>query len=164
MSMQSAVFFNGMILGTSATVLFDLWLLCQKLMGRKTLNFALLGRWIGHFKHLQFVHQHIAKAPPIPLELILGLLAHYAIGMGIAELLLLMVHERWLLNPEVFTALMVGAGTVALPLLIMQPGMGGGLAFTRTATPFKNCLNSLLNHLVFGFCLYLAAMLMLRFN
>lgn len=158
------VLINSIILGTIATVIFDGWLFCQKLMGRRILNFALLGRWIGHFKQLKFVHKRIAEAPAIPSEFMIGLIAHYAIGIGIAALLLLGFHEQWLLTPDIDAALAVGACTVAFPLLIMQPGMGGGLAFANTATPFKNCLNSLLNHMVFGLCLYLAAMLMLMFN
>ncbi|MDP8567408.1 DUF2938 family protein [Methylophilus aquaticus] len=164
MNIQGVVFLNGIMLGTTATVLFDLWLLSQKLMGRRVLNFALLGRWIGHFKQLKFVHKRIAEAPIVPLELIIGLIAHYVIGIGIAVLLLLAVHEGWLLKPDIFAALSVGACTVVFPLLIMQPGMGGGLAFTNTASPFKNCLNSLFNHMVFGLCLYLAAMLMRMFH
>lgn len=160
----SGALVNGIILGTIATVFFDLWLLSQKLMGRRILNFALLGRWIGHFKHLKFVHKSIAEAPAIPLEFIIGLIAHYVIGVGIAALLILSFHEQWLLKPDIYAAVTVGACTVAFPLLIMQPGMGGGLAFAKTATPLKNGLNSLLNHIVFGLCLYMAAMLIQMFH
>lgn len=164
MNIQSEEFFYSMILGTTATVLFDLWLLSQKLMGRRVLNLALLGRWIGHFRQLTFVHKNIAQASNIKLEWMIGLIAHYAIGIGFAALLLLGVGKPWLLKPDIFPALMVGVCTVVFPLLLMQPGMGGGLAFTKTATPFKNCLNSVCNHLVFGVCLYLAAILMLHFH
>ena len=57
----------------------------------------------------------------------------------------------------VLPALAVGMGTVAAPLLVMQPAMGAGIASSRTPTPVKNCLRSLANHTVFGAGLYLAA-------
>lgn len=164
MNIQGTALMNGVILGVTATVIFDLWLLGRKMMGCRVLNFALLGRWIGHFKHLKFVHKNIAEAAAIPSECIIGLIAHYVIGIGIAALLLLSFHQQWLLKPDIYAALAVGIATVALPLLIMQPGMGSGLAFAKTATPFKHCLNSLLNHVVFGLCLYLAAILIQMFN
>jgi hypothetical protein len=160
MNMQLNVIINGII----ATVLFDLWLLMQKFMGRRILNFALLGRWIGHFKNFKFFHTKVSDAPKVPFEFIVGLIGHYAIGIFIAELLLLFANQQWFLKPDIYVALAVGAATVAFPLLIMQPGMGGGVAFTRTAAPLKSCLNSLLNHIVFGFCLYIAAILSLMLD
>ena len=49
-------------------------------------------------------------------------------------------------------------GTVAAPLLVMQPAMGSGFATSRTVPPLKNCLRSLANHTVFGLGLYLFAL------
>ena len=42
-------------------------------------------------------------------------------------------------------------------MFLLQPLMGAGLASSRTATPWRNRLRSLLNHLVFGLGLYLSA-------
>jgi len=155
---------DGIILGSIATVLFDIWLIGQKFIGRRILNFGLPGRWIGHFKSMKFAHTNIAHAPEIPLEFMIGLIGHYAIGIAIAEFLLLVSSRHWLVEPDIYVALAVGVSTVGLPLLIMQPGMGGGVAFTKTATPLKSCLNSVLNHFVFGLCLYMAAILTLMFR
>jgi len=44
--------------------------------------------------------------------------------------------------------------------LIMQPGMGAGIAFSKMPQPFMNSLKSLLNHTIFGLCMFLAAELM----
>jgi hypothetical protein len=154
----------GIILGGIATVLFDIWLIGQKLIGRRILNFRLLGRWIGHFRSMKFAHTNIAHATEIPLEFLIGLIGHYAIGIAIAELLLLVSSRQWLVEPDIYVALAVGVSTVVLPLLIMQPSMGGGVAFTKTATPLKSCLNSVLNHFVFGLCLYMAAIVILMFR
>jgi hypothetical protein len=48
--------------------------------------------------------------------------------------------------------------TVAVPLFLMQPAIGAGIASSRTKTPALNCLKSLANHTVFGLGLYVAAL------
>ena len=51
---------------------------------------------------------------------------------------------QYLNNPTLLSKLLaqlaVGMGTVAAPLLVMQPAMGSGFAASRTPTPLKNCL------------------------
>lgn len=155
--MQITIVLNGVLLGVVATALFDGWLWLQKQLGGRTLNFAYLGRWIGHFTQMKFVHANIGQAPALATEWGIGVVAHYAIGIVIAELLLLGYGDPWLRKPEIGAALVVGVLTVVFPLLIMQPGMGGGLAFRNTPQPLMNCLRSLFNHSIFGLCLFLAA-------
>ena len=53
-------------------------------------------------------------------------------------------------------ALIVGIGTVAAPFLLMQPGMGLGIAASRTPGPRAARLRSLLAHAIFGVGLYAA--------
>lgn len=52
------------------------------------LDYALLGRWIGHMRKGKFCHDSMAAAAPVPGEKTTGLLAHYGIGIGFAGLLL----------------------------------------------------------------------------
>lgn len=52
---------------------------------------------------------------------------------------------------------MLGIGTVAAPLLVMQPALGVGIASSKTKAPCRNSFKSLVNHAVFGIGLYLAA-------
>jgi len=54
---------------------------------------------------------------------------------------------------------LVGVGTVVVPLFVMQPAMGSGFAASKTPTPLKNCIRSVVNHTVFGLGLYLSAAL-----
>jgi hypothetical protein len=51
----------------------------------------------------------------------------------------------------------VGIGTVAAPFFLMQPGMGAGIAASRTPRPNAARLQSLLTHAVFGLGLYITA-------
>ena len=63
----------------------------------------------------------------------------------------------WMRAPSLLPALVLGVGTVAAPLFVMQPAMGAGIASLRTSAPLKNCLRSVANHTAFGAGLYLAA-------
>jgi len=45
---------------------------------------------------------------------------------------------------------------------VMQPAMGLGVAASRTPSPLKNCLRSVVNHAVFGLGLFLAASVIAR--
>ena len=39
------------LIGAGATALMDLWLAALKQLKVPTMNFALLGRWVGHLFH-----------------------------------------------------------------------------------------------------------------
>lgn len=148
----------AMLIGIGATAVMDAWLLLLKHLGVPTLNFAFIGRWVGHLFRGQLAHAAIAKAVPIRGELAWGWLTHYAVGMAFATVLVGIQGADWVRSPTLLPALAVGVCTVAAPLLVMQPAMGSGFAASRTPTPLKNCLRSLANHTVFGFGLYLSAL------
>ncbi|MDO9322144.1 MAG: DUF2938 domain-containing protein [Pseudomonas sp.] len=146
-------------IGIGATLVMDAWLMLLKYRGVPTLNFAFIGRWVGHLLRGQLAHAAIAKAAPIQRELALGWLMHYATGIAFAGLLLAIQGTDWAWNPTLLPALLLGVGTVVIPLLVIQPAMGAGFASAKTTTPVKNCGKSLLNHAVFGLGLYLSAVL-----
>ncbi|MDZ4076004.1 MAG: DUF2938 domain-containing protein [Hylemonella sp.] len=150
--------FRAVATGIGATAVMDLWLTLLKALGVPGLNFALLGRWVGHMPHGRWTHDAIAKAWPVRGELALGWAVHYATGITFALLLAALAGPQWLRAPSLLPALGFGLGTVVLPLFVMQPAMGAGVASSRTATPLLNCLKSLANHTVFGLGLYAAAL------
>jgi hypothetical protein len=145
------------LVGLGATLVLDAWLALLKRLGVKTLDAALIGRWVGHMAHGRFVHAAIAKAPPVAGEAALGWAVHYATGVAFAALLAAVAGTGWLHRPSPGPALAVGMATVALPLLVMQPAMGAGVLASRTPTPLRNCLRSALTHTVFGAGLYATA-------
>lgn len=151
--------FRIALMGIGATMVMDLWLMLLQRLGVPTLNFALIGRWVGHLRHGQWSHAAIAKAPPVPGELAWGWITHYGVGMAFAALLAMVQGTAWMSRPTLPPALVVGICTVLVPLFIMQPAMGAGWASSRTPTPWKNRLRSLANHAVFGLGLYLSAAL-----
>lgn len=147
------------VIGIGATIVFDLWLALLKRMGVKTMNMALIGRWAGHLVRGRFAHASIAAAPAVTGEAALGWAVHYATGVAFAAALVAVAGGAWLRQPTLAPALAVGIATAGAPLFVMQPSMGLGIASRKTPAPVKNCLRSLANHTVFGFGLYLSALL-----
>ena len=145
------------LLGAGATAVMDLWLALLKRMGVQTLNFAFIGRWVGHVLRGRLAHPSIAKASPVPGELAWGWLTHYAVGIAFAGLLVAVQGLAWMQFPSILPAIAIGLCTVVFPLLVMQPAMGLGIAASRTSVPWRSCLRSMVNHAVFGLGLYLTA-------
>lgn len=145
--------------GAGATLATDLWALVRRpLLGVPPPDWGQVGRWVGHMPRGRFRHDSIRSAPPVPGERLLGWTAHYAIGVGFAALVPLVAGPGWLAEPTAGPALAVGLGTVLAPFLLMQPGMGAGIAASRTPKPAAARLQSVLTHLVFGAGLYLSAL------
>lgn len=148
------------LIGVGATVVLDIWLSFLKRMGVPTLNFAFIGRWVGHSFRGRFKQPSIGKAQPIPGELAMGWLTHYAIGVVFAGLLVWLEGTAWTQAPSFLPAVAVGLFTVLAPLFVMQPAMGAGFAASKTPTPLKNCIRSAVNHSVFGVGLYVSAVIL----
>jgi Protein of unknown function (DUF2938) len=148
---------RAVVVGIGATAVMDLWLLLLKRRGVPTMDFALLGRWVGHLSHGRIAHDTIGRARPIAGERGLGWLTHYAVGIVFAALLVVLQGRTWLDEPSALPALAWGLATTAAPLFVLQPAMGAGIASSRTRAPLINSLRSLTNHAVFGLGLYLSA-------
>lgn len=150
------------LIGVGATLVMDLWLYFLRQAGISTLNMAFLGRWIGHLLKGQLIHENISKTAPIRGELVIGWCAHYGIGISFAAVLLIVFGLKWARVPALGPALIIGIVTVAAPLLVLQPALGAGIASSKTPTPLLNCLKSLATHTVYGFGLYLAALIAIQ--
>ncbi|WMD21630.1 DUF2938 domain-containing protein [Achromobacter seleniivolatilans] len=150
------------LMGAGATMVMDAWAMLMKQLGVPTLNWAFVGRWVGHLFHGKFAHERIGQSRPIPGELALGWFTHYAVGIAFAALLAGIQGMVWLNAPTLLPALTIGIATVAVPLFVMQPAMGAGFASAKTPTPIKNCLRSVATHAVFGLGLYLSAAVIAR--
>ena len=153
---------RSIFIGVGATLAIDIWAALLRRFGVPSLNFAYLGRWIGHIPRGLLVHASIAKAVPVPRELLIGWLAHYAIGVSFAAVLLGGFGLAWAQAPTLGPALVVGVGTLPAPLLILQPALGAGIASSKTPTPALNTLKSLITHVVFGVGLFFAAQVGIR--
>lgn len=151
---------STLLIGTGATLVMDLWsLVRERWLGIPRPDYGLVGRWVGHMRHGRFRHAAIKAAPPLPGERWLGWGVHYLTGVAFAGLLLAGWGLHWVQAPTLAPALLVGVGTVAAPFLLMQPGMGAGVAARRTPNPAAARRQSLVTHAVFGLGLYAAGWL-----
>jgi len=149
------IFFATIVIGIGATAIMDLWGFIRKpLLGVAPPNYALVGRWIGHMTNGRFCHDSITASAPVRAELIIGWTAHYLIGVAFAAVLIAIWGDAWVQQPTMWPALIVGIVTVAAPFLLMQPGMGAGIAASKTPRPVSARIQSLITHAVFGFGLY----------
>jgi hypothetical protein len=152
---------GGVLIGLGAAALMDVWSLAlRRGFGVTTLDYALLGRWIGHLAHGQVRHQRIGSSEPVRGERAMGWAAHYAIGITFAFVLLAIVGPGWLQAPTLLPPQVVGLVTILAPWLVMQPGMGAGIAGSRTPAPGATRLRNLGTHTVYGAGLYLSALLL----
>ena len=146
------------LVGIGANIVMDLWVLALRMTWNvPSLDFALVGRWVGHMRAGQWFHTPIAGAAPIPGERVLGWILHYLIGIVFALGFGLVGGSGWLSQPDLLSALVFGGLTVLFPFFIMQPAFGAGLAASKTPTPAKARAKSLITHLIFGAGLWLTA-------
>ncbi len=151
---------DALAIGVGATAVMDVWAVALKRFWCiPSLNLAMLGRWLGHLPRGTFTHVNIAQAAPVRDEAILGWTAHYLIGVLFAAVLLALAGQEWVRQPTFAPALLAGLVSVAAPFCILQPGMGAGLAASKTPHPGAARLRSLMAHTAFGIGLYLAALL-----
>src|SRR5574343_1283335 len=94
------------LIGCGATLVMDIWLMLLKRLGVQTLNFAFIGRWVGHLGRGRIAHASIAQAAPVAHETLLGWLTHYTVGIAFAGLLTGVAGRAWLAAPSPGIALL----------------------------------------------------------
>ncbi len=159
--MDGAFALHAVLLGAGATLLVDGWAwLLRQTLAIASLDWALVGRWLGHLRHGRWRHARIGEATPIRGERLLGWGFHYLTGIVLAAAFLWLAGPDWQLQPRLLPSLGFGVATVLLPFLILQPALGAGIASARTPRPGAARLRSLLTHAVFGLGLYQSAYLL----
>ncbi|NTS76201.1 DUF2938 family protein [Catenovulum sp. SM1970] len=156
---------SSVVLGIGATFVMDCWAwFLQRYFAVKSLNYALVGRWLlcamqGDFKATPIVHRKVQK-----FEVAIGWSVHYVIGIVLAMLFFFSFSQTGLHSPQLLPALLFGVISVALPFFIMQPALGLGVAANKTLQPNLMRLKSLMAHTSFGVGLYISAQCLVWLN
>lgn len=159
--MPTDTLLNAILLGVGATLFMDAVAAVQKhILSQPTLDYAMMGRWLGHLPRGRLFHSPIAASEPIAFERPIGWVAHYLIGILFAWIFLLIMGQNWLQTPSFFPAVLFGMVTLIAPFFILQPGLGAGLAARRTPTPNIARLRSFIAHLSFGIGLWVTALIL----
>ena len=163
MVLSPDLFLRGALIGIGGAALMDAWsLVLRRGFGVTTLDYRLLGRWIGHIPRGRLVHERIASAEPVPGERPLGWLAHYAIGVTFAFLLIaIWGPPGW--TPRRSCPPWSSASGRSSPLVRHAARDGAGIAGSRSPNPRATRLRNLGTHAVYGLGLYGSALLMASF-
>ncbi len=152
--MESRAVIVGLIVGVLATVTMDVVAVIALRLGiagrgpRRT-GPNLIGRWIGYLLRGRFRHTDILQAPPLRGELVLGLAAHYLIGIMLTLMylgLVVVAHAR----PTALSAILYGTATTVLPWFLMFPSQGMGWLGWDAPDDAHLARASLFNHIIFG--------------
>jgi len=158
MNWNSEVFVTVVLVGVGATVFLDLFAVVRaKISGQSGMNWAMVGRWLGHLVCGRAVLNAPVTEAPVPAEKALGWAFHYAVGVGLAAGLTGLLGTDWLLQPPAVSVIGFGVVSVIFPMLTLQPGLGLGVAARLAPNPWKVRRGSLVTHLMFGVGLYLSA-------
>jgi hypothetical protein len=150
---------DALWLGVGATAFMDVVALAQRrVLGIPSLDYALVGRWLGHLAGGTVVHRPISGSAPIRAEAALGWTFHYLTGVVFALVFLVLVGSDWQQRPAFVSALVFGVVTVLAPFLVLQPGLGAGIAARRTPRPNIARLRSLTAHASFGIGLWVSGL------
>ncbi|ASM73346.1 MULTISPECIES: DUF2938 domain-containing protein [Roseobacteraceae] len=148
---------DAVVVGIGATLVMDLVaVILKRGLGIQPLNYALVGRWFVYLTRGQVFHRPITKSPTVGGEKPIGWCLHYLIGIVFTAVFLIWTGEGSSAVPRLVPALAFGALTVLAPFLVLQPGMGAGLAARCTPRPGISRLKSLVAHLSFGAGIWLA--------
>lgn len=161
MAEGAGIILKAAAVGIGGTAILDLWsLLLQRLFGVPATNWGMVGRWIGNMPKGQFVQKSMPTAAPVRSENAVGWSAHYLIGAAYGLLLIGLAGFEWLRHPTILPPMILAIALLAAPWFIMMPGMGMGVAGSRTPKPATARLKSLMGHSVFGLGMYLTALLL----
>ncbi len=148
-----------LLIGIGATAVMDVWaLLARRLFQVPTSNWALVGRWLGHFPRGKFRPRHRGRGgdPRRARDRVDRALRHR--GVAYAALLIVVAGVRVARRPHAGAGAADGHEHARRPVLPDAARMGYGIAASRTARPGAARLRSLMNHGVFGLGLYVSAL------
>ena len=124
------------LVGIGGTAILDLFsFLMERFFGAPATNWRMVGRWLGHMRRGEFVQRDLKQAAPVPGEHALGWIFHYLVGAGYGLLLIAIWGTGWLESPQIVPPMILVLALLVLPYFVMMPGMGMGIAASRTPEP-----------------------------
>ena len=121
---------------------------------------SVVGRWFASVARAHPFHEDIAQAAPGSHELAFAIPGHYAIGMFLTALFVLMVNRIGWPAGSLSPALAFGLSTNVFPWLVMFPAMGYGFFGAQGPEGTRLFVSSLVSHAFFGFGIWIAVRVM----
>ncbi|NVO29287.1 DUF2938 domain-containing protein [Donghicola sp. C2-DW-16] len=150
---------EGVVMGLTATIVMDIWaLVLRQVAGMPLPNWAMVGRWTGHLPRGTVFHDDIAASDPVANELALGWATHYVVGILYGVFFAVVAGAAWLAEPTFFPVWVYAILTIGAGWFLLQPGLGLGVALSKTPNPMKGRIMGLIAHTWFGIGLWLGAL------
>lgn len=148
--------------GVLATITMDAAMIAAAAIGgerfaSKRLDPDVIGRWSGALLRGRWHNVDVSRAKPSPADLPLGILTHYLTGVSLTGLFLLLP-----IRLSFPAALSFGVATAVLPLFVLFPSLGYGVAGLRSGEAPRLVRVMLLGHAGFGIGIGLGTSLLIR--
>lgn len=150
-------FTKTIMVGIGATATVDCFTFLLSHITHKSHGILYIGRWVAYLFKGRIFHDTIIETPSIANELMIGWLTHYSIGIVFAFFLVAIFEKKWLAKPNLLAAMIIANFTLFIPVCILQPALGFGVAFSNLPHPIFLLVKIFLIHLVYGLGLYLTA-------
>lgn len=151
---------RGILIGIGATVVMDIWaVVFSFFLGQERPNWGLIGRWVWHLQNGQIFHDDIEQSLPYQREIMLGWAFHYVIGIIYGVLFAFCVGVFWFISPTFLPAWIFGMVTILAGWLILQPGIGIGLAASNLSNANTVRISNIIAHTFFAVGMYGTAFL-----
>ena len=147
--------------GIGGTVFMDLWsVLLNRVFAIAPPNWGLVGRWAFHLKHGVVFHSDIQNAQETAAETRIGWAFHYGVGIIYGVLFIALMGADWLKDPSFLPVWVFSVATIAAGWFLLHPGLGLGIALSKTPNPHFGRAMGLLGHTVFGLGMWCTALLL----
>ena len=150
-----------LLAGVIATASMDvLTAIAIRLRAIAPLSPNVIGRWFASVARAHPIHEDIGRAAPISHELAFVIPGHYAIGMCLFAVFVLLASRIGWPAKSLAAALTFGLCTNAFPWFLMFPAMGYGLFGAHGPVGTRLFISSLVSHTFFGLGIWIAVRVM----
>ncbi len=157
--MSAEILLFILVVGIGSTLALDLWgLFTAKIGWMPGTHWPSVGRWLLGLPAGRPVLDGTDTRPHTTAESVTGWVFHYLVGLAYAVLFPLVWGAGFVAAPTAFPFVLIGVVISTLAgLLVLMPGMGGGVFARKLPNQGAMILYVIVAHLVFAIAQYLLA-------
>ena len=152
------------LIGVLACAVMDAWNLILFFIADITLDWHLLGRWIGHLMQGDFMLYGVDKLSPVLGENTIGWVGHYVTGVAYAFIYLFFMYKILKRRPSLLSAILVAWFFMFMPFCLYQPAVGMGYFASLAPNQLYAIIITISMHTAFGVGLYLGCWVAWHFH
>jgi hypothetical protein len=148
---------ESVLMGLFATYLMDIsaGYLVKRNLIHSFVTPEAVGRWFLYMLRGTLIHRDIQKTPPLKGEKLWGIISHYAIGIVLAGIYLLLEIILPIVRDQIWMPLLYGIATVFLPWFWLLPSIGLGFMASKSSNQSLIIRANLINHTNFGLGMFI---------